>query len=334
VKGLCYANKTAFAQKGPDYTETNIEDPKVRELLYAEQGLPSQLREHAEASSAQGLAFASNHLETYKACPFAYLLKRGLRISEQRYQTELENAQALGTYYHYLLEKLFKQIRDKDKAFLPEKVEDYRLSLNDIINESIETSYCAENGLIPSLVLSLKPKIEELIGKLLDEEAKRYPGFLLASLEKWYWRIEKEIDVILYGKIDRISENPETGSLLLIDYKKKKLPGKSEILGTGGDPENISSFQMALYLYLLERPGQAALDAAYYSLEDTGFKSIYGGESPLIDEERKDLVIHQLEKTIRETAGGIREGDYQIPPIEADSCPFRSICRNRYTTAV
>ena len=197
--------------------------------------------------------------------------------------------------------------------------------------------------------------------KILTEEAEQWNGYGVYALEE---NLEENLTaVLLRGRVDRIMQNPDDGSLIVLDYKTGALPGARDILGSlievlkslREEPEGLpgalkslgeeqkagNSVQLPAYSLLLKTAGETVCEAGYYSLK----KGVQKRYQPVLKREadystRSKLpvqhpeVLDMLEQSVMEQLllmhQRISEGDLRIPARGCSSCVSKAICRHRF----
>jgi ATP-dependent exoDNAse (exonuclease V) beta subunit len=153
---------------------------------------------------------------------------------------------------------------------------------------------------------------------LLENEAARFPGFVVAELEGHHDLPRPDWGVHFSGIIDRVVRRG--GALGVVDYKSSFRHALKSLIDADGRP---FSYQMVLYiLFLADYEGRVE-QAVYYDFGKGRF-------IPFIDEETdREALFQILETDIREFVRRAGTGQFH-PPRECDGCDFRFLCRKRY----
>ncbi len=306
---------TGSAAKGLDLTER--EAPQDLAALVA-----GRLRKEGK------LRVSSSSLETYSSCPFRFLLERGLRLEEVSYEVEFEDPRFAGERFHEVFALLFKRIGGADGRFRADRSGDYRSWIDPVLDEVFSRIGTGPDLPLPQVLSSLRDSIRDAADSLLGEDARRYDGYEIAGVEKTL-TAGREDGTELEGRIDRISGNPRTGGFLLVDYKSGAGVTKSRILGTS-KAEPVS-YQIPFYVFLAGRAGFPAEEAAYYLVRKNEYVRVLGGEKGWFGAEDFGKVIESLSRAIDSMARGIESGDYRAKPETCRFCPFRAVCRTKYS---
>ena len=171
-----------------------------------------------------------SRLEQYRACPFSYYLKYGLKIKEtQKLQV---NAVDTGTFMHDVIDEFFIRINENNLNIKKIEKDEIDNILDDIINEKLNLS---KNYIFSStpkykvLAQRLKRVVKKSMEYIID--SLKYSDFEVLGNEiefkegKKYEPIEIDLDngkkVKITGKIDRIDIAKLNGEnyIRIIDYK-------------------------------------------------------------------------------------------------------------------
>ncbi len=258
------------------------------------ENIPERIsKENIEKLYGNKINTSISKLEKYRACPFSYHLKYGLKLSEKNnFKVEAIDT---GTFMHETIDEFFNRVREngiKVKEITEEEIE--RL-VNEIVNEklSLDKNYIFTSTDKYKLVAirlkrvitkSMKYIIEtlknsdfEIFGTELEfKEGKAYKPIVL--------NLEDGKKVEITGKIDRvdIAKTEEGNYIRIIDYK-------SSVKDIDLD-QIIAGLQLQLLTYLdatckIENVMPAGV--LYFSLIDPIIKSKKQMSDEQIDEELK-----------------------------------------------
>ena len=171
-----------------------------------------------------------SRFEQYRACPFSYYLKYGLKIDETK-KLEINNIDT-GSFMHEIIDEFFCEINARELNIKEINEEIVNLILEEIINNKLKNKkYYVFSSMPKYRVLSLRLKrvifksmkyiIESLkysnfdvLGNEIEfKEGKKYPP-IIVSLDSG-----KKVEIT--GKIDRIDIAKFNGKnyIRIIDYK-------------------------------------------------------------------------------------------------------------------
>ena len=319
-----------------DLTRVGIADP---ELVLA------ALRAQRHRRRPELISLSSADIESFRACPFGYLLWRVLGLRELDFSVDPDSAREIGTLYHDTLEAFFRELHDSGTAFDPEARDAYRARLVELLRERVD----GRGGMVPRMVWrALVPLADRVFEKLLDNDAQLIPGHRVEFVEEWEQELDPDAGVYLVGRVDRVTRDPN-GDVMIVDYKKRKIPSGSSQAAQAKDRTGVSelppaeraaerdrlgAIQIPLYIRLLEASGKHVGAAAHYSLEE-GTAHLVVSEDPALGTsamsvERMEEIKVLVDDIVRETAGRLIEGDYRCDDDGCEACAFRGVCRTRF----
>ncbi len=186
-------------------------------------------------------------LETYSSCHYAYFLKYGLGLFDDR--TFEVNPASIGTIIHYLFEKLVTQLKkDYTKATIQE--------IENLINPFFERF----NNLFPNDInkhLAIKEKLIHAFKLELEylDDMEKDTDFV-PTYSEYKFDIPFNSKVHLKGSIDRIDKFDQY--YRVIDFKTSKHSLSKNNLGNG------SQLQLITYLLIFEKLNGLIPTGAYY----------------------------------------------------------------------
>lgn len=328
IAGASYMALTGFQERSPDFGVSAVADSRLFE----------QLRERFAAEDDPGrIRLSATDLARYISCPFSYFLQRCLQVSEEEYGVDQDDARLIGTLYHDVLERLFLEIREEDEGvFRREQLQRYREIAEELLAAVISGSFSRSSRLLPPVRFAVVYRLRRALVKLLEDEAEIHDGHQILREESWHRTRLADPMVELVGRLDRLMRNPESGALVLVDYKRKALPKKRE-LGVEAPEESLAAMQLPLYALLLATNGAKLERLLYFSVENEAWQRVYdAGSFPASTswhtEESWNAVVEEVRRRIGYAAAGIGRGDFRFPTPEhgCESCVFRGICRTKF----
>ena len=234
-----------------------------------------------------------SRFEQYRACPFSYYLKYGLKISETK-KLEVNNIDT-GSFMHEVIDEFFGEINERDLNIKQIQQEQVDFILDEIINEKLKNNKNYVFSSTPKYKLlaqrlkrvvkksmkyiidSLKYSNFDVLGNEIEfKEGKRYPPIILP--------LDDGKKVEITGKIDRVDVAKFEGKnyIRIIDYKSSV---KNIDLN-----EVYEGLQIQLLTYLdatCQNEEFLPAGALYFNLIDPVIKS------------SKNLTEEEIEKEIR-----------------------------------
>jgi CRISPR/Cas system-associated exonuclease Cas4 (RecB family) len=288
-------------------------------------------------------------LERYWNCPFGYLLEDIYGVEDQEIVPAPADPRAIGTLYHEVLQRIYADIRDTDEVIEPSHLGRYRERAREIVRAALDERVPALRDAAREAYLLL---LDEIADFVLTHDAEAFPGYRVYGLEADYafpagTSAEAPVQgglLRLTGRIDRILRSPETGAVVLADYKRKNIPGAGDIRRDltdaapdrpgSTDPERELHLQMPAYVYLLERNGLTVEAALYYGLERAKVGYVYHPtkRKPYLSREELDMLVDRIEARLRAMPERFAAGDFRVPNEDwgCASCRHRGVCRLRF----
>jgi len=171
-----------------------------------------------------------SRLESYKACPFSYYLKYGLKLSDQSL-FKVESIDT-GSFMHDVIDEFFCKISDKNLRINSLEEKDIKTIVEEIVNQKLKlkknyifTASEKYKVLVSRLkrllikamkhiLYSIKVSDFEVLGNEVEfKESKKYPPIKV--------KLEDGRNIEIIGKIDRvdIAKTAEGNYIRIIDYK-------------------------------------------------------------------------------------------------------------------
>lgn len=297
-------------------------------------------------------------LRSMTANPAAVLLQRVLGLEDGPWEPDWQMALDVGNLYHQALEilldpqgalaaadhfdpgilerELHEVVQRLRRGFIP-----FRTRLTEL---EIEAELAVMQRTLQELVPFLDPGLD---------------GAGLAAVEHEIRQPDSEFGMEWKGRIDRLDRVPADGSVIVYDYKRRRVPTAGELRPLRLDDSDpfpiISEPQMAVYLRWAHLTGQEVAGARFVSLTDaqtlTARKVKHvvlssllldevkerEGRKPRLMEEYQDpecgALFAALHFQTREYLRRFQELDFSIPPertrFQQDSS-FRQVTRHRY----
>ena len=181
-------------------------------------------------------------LREYLACPFAWLLSRGLRLDDEPVGVGFFDARLAGDMAHRALQRLLGAM-----AALGEIAERHRDEYMEAAKAAVQEvlpEYAVDEGpfLVP-MFKSYAPLLEDRLRRLV-EALLAEPGALAGDLEVELRAPYPAIGAVLEGRLDRVACLPpeetaaaagasaEGPARAIIDYKKRHTPDKKDLLSS------------------------------------------------------------------------------------------------------
>ena len=316
------------------------------------------------ADPALGASFANpdtlwspSSLEALINCPLRWLHER--KLPSDDLDVPFGDPRSRGTFCHLVLER-FHDLLGQRTGIARITADTPREVWTDVFDESFQYA-CdaqpqAERPLIPITELE-KARLRDYryrLVKCLEREQFMPEGFVPTYNE---WKFGGESGTVtfggvrIYGIIDRIDLNPQTNSVLVVDYKgtlhkghKPVQPKKTDDPSTL-DPlpqhSQIIMYMAAIQQLMPERNLAGGLYVSYKKPECSGFLNM--AHAGLVPEERGfylqrkycvpfegidgtpgvELVMARVEQTAAEAIAELREGRVVARPrFEKDSCSY------------
>jgi hypothetical protein len=291
--------------------------------------------EGSETGAEFRLKVSATDLNAFFTCSLSWFFERILRIEAYSLEAELMNDRALGDLYHRILKNLFEEIRRRDARFLPEHLEEYQSWAKAMTEAAAQEFHPFQGPLAVPLLSAQSRAVSRRIAKLLETEARYFPRYTVADLEKSI-DVVCEIDsvpALLTGRLDRVSVS-EDDEPVIIDYKSNKTPSKKDSLAQ--EDEGVSNYQMAMYVKLYEEKHPVKTGGAFFiSIKENDITAIIGKPQRKQGVLREEFqpTLDALESGIRRFAGAVTTMAVTPPRInwnDCSACFYKKICRTTY----
>jgi hypothetical protein len=281
------------------------------------------------------LRVSATSLNDFFACSLFWFFKRILRVEEYSLEAELMNDRSLGELYHKILKNLFEEIRRRDTRFLPEHLAEYQSWAKAITEAAAKEFHPFQGPLAVPLLSAQSRAVSRRIARLLETEARYFPRYTVADLEKSIDRACEidSIPALLTGRLDRISVSGDDEPII-IDYKSNDMPSKNDSLAR--EDAEISNYQMAMYVKLYEEKYSVKTGGAFFiSIKQNDIAAIIGKprRKQGVLRERFQPTLDALETGIRRFAGAVTKMALSPPRINRKNCSdcfYKKICRTTY----
>ncbi|XXF75868.1 PD-(D/E)XK nuclease family protein [Myxococcaceae bacterium GXIMD 01537] len=288
---------------------------------------------------------SASALARFGNCTYQGFLSYGLKVPEPDTPGEELDPRRRGTFWHQVLEELFKRLKEagllgKDADEIPDAL------LEAALKKAARHLEDRDHVGHPQLWRLAQERARSMARRILKDERRGLPferaepeGFELkfgpgADVDSWQNVVLMAGDEPIYfeGKIDRLDAG--AGGVGVIDYKSGKLDKRSlkeRLLS--------SDFQLPLYLYAARASGhKEAHQAAWFSLR-TG-NTIHLSEVLKPPEVEDMLATDAATRERVAQAGGLnlanaveglvrtlRAGHFEARPKDCGTCGYRAVCR-------
>jgi hypothetical protein len=286
------------------------------------------------------LSLDATAIDGYRSCAYRYLYLRLLGAAPEASGIDFIDALFMGEVYHAALALLFERLRGEDGSFEPGRLGEYRGWIGAALDEAFAALSEKRGPFVGVVLEAYRSRLSHYLGRVLEAEAERFPGLEVGQIEEYFEAEYPEVGpgIVVDGRIDRLSYRD--GRAVLIDYKKGRLPSRSEVaLDEGGA---LGASQVPCYLKLLEAAGIEAESAWYLSVEGwdesapgSAACAFGAGEKAYVPTEGRRALLDAFDAAVGESAGGLLAGEFPFPPKDAQdrvcaACEARGICRERY----
>ncbi|MFA5603454.1 MAG: PD-(D/E)XK nuclease family protein [Bacilli bacterium] len=303
------------------------------------------------------LSLSASSIDSYNYCNFKYFCQYILNLKEK--ETLVYDNRIVGTYIHYMFEKLISSgaTRDNINGLLKFWKQEFTTTMELKLTKTIDYMFGKLNDSINELWKIIYDDINE------NKFKPKYLELNMSESKDFYQLVLKYLDVPIYlrGIIDRVDLN--NNYVRVIDYKT----GSKEI--NLNDIINGLNLQLFIYLLYLKKanknlipsgmfymPSLVKYDSNGFSnkgyrlsgmiLNDTEVINSLGGENinnyidaytrdkfkenVLIEPDDLDMLLEYTEKSINKTAKNILSGQIEIKPFKEKKlcqyCPYQAIC--------
>ncbi|MDC7244452.1 MAG: PD-(D/E)XK nuclease family protein [Sphaerochaetaceae bacterium] len=307
-RGYLYAKKTVFRDRGIDLS---IQKRSISLVPYA-------------ADTDGRIPFSSSSIDMFTACPMKYVSSRVFSVRKEDYAEILIDHGEIGNLEHNIYSRFFREFHTLYGTFEVEQKEKMRALLTEICDREVNRRLVAAARLESHIVRYIQQRYLSLLPAIIDEELKQFCSNETVEVELPLNYVDEDGKFILDGRIDRVIRRSD-GSLCVIDYKKSRTISKKEFTA---DARSLSSYQLPLYVLLLEKNGRKAECAAYYNIEGKRYLIAFSDDQELTDSLVKLSLSH-----IADIIDRIESGTMGATPSKkvCGNCDYRQVCRRRYS---
>ncbi len=302
---------TGFIEKQADYTSDPITTPKpAREVSNRLQDSNGMVR------------ISPTGLDTWKHCKFRFLLSRALGLEEEALDTVFTDPRELGILYH----RLFAEAMRLAEGATITNTKEVRSQTVYTVMQSVFNRWLGPRFLSPVRNDILR-RAEQKLTSFLESDALKFEGSKLYSLEDTLERGFEQSGLVLYGRIDRISQQGE--GFAVVDYKSRLWKKRA---GMVTPQDELYSFQIPVYVLLVEGSYGPVSEALYYDIDSGTYYSVFGGDKPWFDDGEREELLRQTKNEIELMHRSISNAEYQTPAPKGgcEPCEFRPVCREKY----
>ncbi len=312
--------QASLGDKGSDYSRPAARaDAGAREAVLG-----------ARRTQAGLLRLSVTELENYLACPFAWLLARGLGLEEETSGVGFFDARLAGEMAHAAVGRLFARIAESG-PFSSARLGFYLSFVHPAVASVLPEFARKEGPFLVPMFSAYAPLLEDRLGRLLAAESWM-EGWNAGDFERSFEKKYLERGVVLQGRVDRVARRGE--DIALVDYKKRVLPRKTDLVADTSAGTALAKLQIAAYVALCESELGRVERAAYWSIEDARRLVVVGPEG-LRDREGYGVELAAFELSLAAVADGLSRGDFGLAPAGGESCEtcgWSAVCRCRYAT--
>ncbi|MBP7264931.1 MAG: PD-(D/E)XK nuclease family protein [Spirochaetia bacterium] len=334
---------TVFPGPGSDYAQASEHEPA---------SLPRDAAARVIAALAddQGRPRLSDTLiEELSACPFRRLFKRWLGAEPVATGLSFIDALMTGQLYHDTLARLLEPLRDHSMTIVAgqEAGETARPSEADLAAslETVVRDLGRDAGVVAAaLVSAVGPALLRDLVRALDDLRTLLDGMVPVLVEGSPPDAPLPgLDAVLAGRLDLMAGPPGTDPLapagqpvVIVDFKKNKLPTAAELHPEDGGPAKL---QMPAYDFLATEAGYAPDSGWYLSIEGRARKDsalcAFGPAAKAPpdhrDQRRQDL-LDACSRVLAILSGGlVYVPDARDREALCSGCTLRPVCRVHYT---
>lgn len=281
---------------------------------------------------------SSTALDAHHACPMRYASQYLLKAEANDYQIGVVDVRTLGLILHKTYEAFYGSLQEPFFV-TAEKQEEYRTRLTNCFSQAV-TFYMGKGN--PTVVAWVTNTWLPLCLAELEKEMKQFPGNKTVATEQKHFGEEVKVSVAghvltLIGQIDRVLQTGD-GRTAVIDYKENHgyvSLGKPDIfkqMTEAEKGEKLTSTQLPFYDAL---SGGKVDIAAYYSVKEKRFIVIWDDVHPEMKPIGSSVLMQRLKSFVSDMESGrwdFTKDTSQCKETDFGSCPWRSVCRRRYST--
>ena len=311
---------------------------------------------------------SQSELNSFFFCPRKFVFKNVLTLQEDTLDVELTKPYEIGNLVHKMIELICQRFKGQSGSrvlLFPDTVSRDELCriADEVFEEAkLKTSF-AKSSLALEAIESQKRIVCQTVAEFLEQfcspaggKTVSFGGFYIDGVELEAQRESESTLFDYFGRIDCVLEDPDArNEKIVVDYKTGTLPAiKDCVVDENG---NLSDFQMACYVKLLEGEGRKVNRALFYGTKKKTGGTFEAHEVIVKDKKKKtDLDRDDFDATMDELEccgqyffakgqscdfeplafkrdGGEKE-KYGIKVFEkCTKCTFASICRTPFNVA-
>lgn len=293
-----------------------------------------QIKDRDLMRSLVGNRLSYSKLSTFNRCGIKFYFKYVLGISEKFEKrfgfTPLEK----GLIYHSTLTKLFKYLKKTgQKLYLAYKNIEFKEKLYAILKEEIEKYIYYDSEIIKKIEFEyFKDYLEKLIEKMVKTDIYHlkdgeYYDFVPEHFEISFGISEdykvvirnRDLNIELVGRIDRLDVFEREKLLFIIDYKTKDTNARDQLIFYTFALQKLKKFMKYKIfggcVIVIEDPKISSR----FSLDEFGTIKFERGRV-------KNIGLQQFEKELLQTAEKIYEGNFNNEKTNCYGCYFKDLC--------
>ncbi len=298
--------------------------------------------------------FSASLLEVYQECPFKAFALKILHLEDKMQAASLDLGHLeQGNIVHRTLELFYGERKGKGIHDTEEREK--------VLAECLASAMASQKveyfkGGAGLLAFQLK-RLHKILLRFLEIDAANYAAFPFFSDPLVERKVSGSLgaDLPWSGKIDRVDLDTVNKRFLVLDYKSGATTPKSGEIKSK-EAEGIRRFQLQLYMDAMEAelPGWTAIGGLYASLRTgerkqgmikkefnrsaktppgaTAYFQLHARTGALTADEDFQQARERTRAEATRVAGRIREGMFDVVPLEEDSCKrceVRPACRIR-----
>jgi len=305
----------------------------------ADSRLAADLRRRLTESRGRH-SLSPTDLNEFRACPFAWLLVRGLGIRDKQTEIETIDQRDLGILYHRILERFFLRLQAEETRFHADRLPQYQIVLKEEVEAALLEQQDREGAFQESVYAMLAARIRAALSDYLETDKEYLNGCAIMGAEYPLTRNYGALGINLTGTAD-LALRSGSGSIVLTDFKTAKAPGAADL--TAGDDGLVGNLQMAAYIRMIEdNDAESVAEARFYSLDNRAYQKVVSPEPPArsnarlpVPREQYQSAVDAVDQTVAGIAENLMMGNYPIPdPDYRDvcaACRVASVCRIGYS---
>lgn len=323
-----------------------LSEVKTISIVKSEPVLKTILEKFQYAEGKKTQAFSPSSVQTLIDCSLKFYFRYIAQLKEPEESSETIDAALFGEMLHYILEKLYADLKEKKQSHIVEKADFIELR-NELQNETLllkafTVYFKYKNFTMTGRNLLIKEVLKEQVLQILKIDEVHAPFDMVAlEDEELSIPLTAAVPVLLKGRLDRIDE--KDGMTRIIDYKsglvERSFFSLEGLFAEEPDQHNKTAQQALFYALLYNRlyPGKP-FTAGIYSTREI-FESPF---EPCLEHKPgrgKGEVLHKIsEEILQEYEQHLKTKlnalfDPSIPfqatsdESQCPNCPYNLICQ-------